>query len=255
MDARNIAPSQGELDGEEALYRPKPDGSINPIGETGWFLQRERERRGETLEQASETTGIHVCHLSAIESGDTSGLPQRDEALHMVGVYALHMGFEAEPLMSHYARYLPIAPRYSHPADPAPLSSAKVIKFGRLSEMFGPKLTIPSPSLPGGAGGIVASCLAAVVLFAGASWIMQPAAEMTASVQTDQSNDGIETSSIDRDPANVTVKDADMPDDGSASASVLPGGQSAVGVDPASGRDAGGGLDGLTALIEQSLDE
>ena len=177
MDARVAAADANLADGGEVVYRPKPDGTIDPIGEMGWFLQRERERRGEALEQASEATGIHPIHLMAIEAGDLRCMPERDEALQMVGIYALYMGFEAEPIMVHYAQYLPRAARPAHPADPAPLSSAKVIKFGKGSGLFGRKFGIPS--LRGRSGSIIASCAAAMALFAAANWFMAPAPEMS----------------------------------------------------------------------------
>ena len=40
------------------FFRPKPDGDIDPAGEAGWFLQRERERRGERLEQEVVPVGL-----------------------------------------------------------------------------------------------------------------------------------------------------------------------------------------------------
>ena len=49
----------------------------------------------------------------------------------MVGLYGLHIGFDPEPLMAHYAQFMPTMPAISHPADPAPCSSAKVIKFAQ----------------------------------------------------------------------------------------------------------------------------
>ena len=244
MDARVNAASALERAGEDEAYRPKPDGSIDPIGETGWFLQRERERRGESLEQAGEATGIHPIHLRAIEAGDLRGMPRRDEALQMVGVYALHMGFEPEPLMVHYARFLPVRAATSHPANPAPLSSAKVIKFGKFMGLFESKLG--RSSLPRGTGGIIISCLAAVVLFAGASWLMKPAPEMVSFENVMEPSDPMPTASVD--PA-VEVADEDMPDDGHAGSAVLPGGQSAVGVEAVGERS----LDSLTALIERTV--
>ena len=32
------------------FFRPKPDGDLNPAGEAGWYLQREREKRGRDLD-------------------------------------------------------------------------------------------------------------------------------------------------------------------------------------------------------------
>ena len=59
------------------FFRPKPDGDLNPAGEAGWYLQREREKRGLSLDQISEATGIHPYHVEAIEMGDLTRLPQR----------------------------------------------------------------------------------------------------------------------------------------------------------------------------------
>ena len=88
-------------------FRPQPDGSIDPAGEAGWFLQRERERRGLSLEDITAETGIHESHLDAIEHGDLTRLPSRMEALKMVGIYGQYLGFDPEPLIVHYAQFLP----------------------------------------------------------------------------------------------------------------------------------------------------
>ena len=61
--------------------REKPDGTLDPLGEAGWYLQHERETRGETLDQAGEMTGIHPYHIAAIEYGDMTRMPERVEAL------------------------------------------------------------------------------------------------------------------------------------------------------------------------------
>src|SRR5262245_31000960 len=154
------------------FFRPKPDGELNPAGEAGWYLQREREKRGLSLDQISEATGIHPYHVEAIEVGDLTRLPQRLEALEMIGIYGEYMGFEPEPLVTHYAAFLPRpqdAQGTAHPANPGPLSSAKILKFGKM-----PPFRIKS--VPGGAGGVIGSCFAAILLFATASWVMQPVA-------------------------------------------------------------------------------
>jgi transcriptional regulator with XRE-family HTH domain len=68
--------------------RQKPDGQNDPAGEVGWFLQREREKRELSLEEAGEATGIHPYHIEAIEYGDMTHMPQRMEALEMIAGYA-----------------------------------------------------------------------------------------------------------------------------------------------------------------------
>jgi cytoskeleton protein RodZ len=157
------------------MLRPKPDGQHDPMGEAGWFLERERESRGESLEEVGDKIGIHPYHLEAIEFGDMTRMPARLEALEMISAYAQYLGFDPEPLVVHYVQHLPkpaVAPRASHPADPAPLSSAKVLFFGRMPKL--PPLSINISKLPGGAGGLVASIAGAMILFMGANWMMTP---------------------------------------------------------------------------------
>ena len=68
-------PSAELIEGESreqrptTLYRPRPDGELDPAGEAGWYLQREREKRGESAAAAGEAAGIHPYHLEAIEAG------------------------------------------------------------------------------------------------------------------------------------------------------------------------------------------
>ena len=76
---------------EEAVQhleiRDKPDGETDPLGEAGWYLEHERLMRGMDLEQAAEGCGIHPYHLEAIEYGDMTCLPERAEALGMIGAF------------------------------------------------------------------------------------------------------------------------------------------------------------------------
>ncbi len=244
MDARVSGSSYAQFDPNPNAFRAKPDGSLDPIGETGWFLQREREKRGQTLEQASELTGIHASHLRSIEIGDLRGMPHREEALQMVGLYGLQMGFEPEPLMAHYAQFLPIVPVLSHPANPAPCSSAKVISFANAWSLLSRR-----PSR--GTTGILASCFGAVLLFAGANWLMKPADEiLPVQEMSQQASDPMPTASVE---PSIELQEEDMPDDNHAASAVLPGGQSAVGVEPGAGEAGERSLDGLTALIEKTV--
>lgn len=231
----------------EAYSRPKPDSHSDPAGEVGWYLQREREKRGETHEDVSEATGIHPYHLEAIEFGDLTRLPERLEALEMIGNYAEHMGFEPEPIVRHYATFLPLpalAPKSNHPADPAPLSSAKIIRFGKLPI---PKFNIRE--FPGGAGGIVASCLFAIVLFAGANFLIQPQGG-DPSAEIAQDGDPISTASTGTSDVDVAITEEPMPDDQPVEEVSEPEESAQTGQEPASEEDA---LNGLTGLIEQTL--
>lgn len=238
MDAQD---SQIREDGENlvevpARFRRKPDGALDPAGEAGWFLQRERQRRGESLAQAGEATGIHPYHVEAIEYGDMTRMPHRLEALEMIGIYAQYLGFDPNPLVHHYARFLPrpqVAPRVRHPANPAPLSSAKVLSFGRLPRM--PRFNFKLSNLPGGPGGLVASLAGAIFLFAGASFMMMPAPDDAAiKPQAAESGDPMPTASTAKKTVQIKITQEAMPND----------------QQPAPDEMAGTNLTGLAGLIE-----
>ena len=142
-------------------FRPKPDGARDPAGEAGWYLQREREMRGLSLDKAGQDTGIHPHHLEAIEKGNLEGLPERSQALQMIGAYARYLGFDPRPLVAHFSRLMP------RPVKPGgklrAFSSAKVISFPLIERLR---------SMTSGAGGVVASVMAAVLLFGGTVWVI-----------------------------------------------------------------------------------
>ncbi len=144
-----------------AHFRPKPDGTQDPAGEAGWYLQRERENRGVPLDKAGQDTGIHPYHLEAIEMGDLSALPERAQALRMVAAYARYLGFDPQPLVRHYERLLPRQDEASGRA----FSSAKVIAFPLIERLR---------SVTSGAGGVVASVLGVVLLFGVSAWLITP---------------------------------------------------------------------------------
>ncbi len=226
----------------EYSFRQKPDGATDPAGEAGWFLQREREKRGETLEFAGEATGIHPYHIEAIEFGDLTRMPRRLEALEMISAYAQYLGFDPEPLIHHYVKILPrpqMAPRAHHPANPQPLSSAKILSFGKLPKL--PALNIDLKQFPGGPGGIVASVAGAIFLFAAASWVMMPAADTTqTAIEPALTADPMPTATTQIDAASVKVTQEAMPDDQTAA------------VQPKESQPTNG-LDGLGAFIEEQV--
>jgi cytoskeleton protein RodZ len=198
-----------------AAPRHKPDGKTNPVGEVGWFLQREREKRGLTLEQAGEATGIHPYHVEAIEFGDMTHMPPRLEALEMIAGYAQYLGFDAEPLVEHMLAFLPAPPvarKSFHPASPPVLSSAKVLAFGKMPKL--PQLNIRLANYPGGTGGIVASAFAVFMIFAGTNWMMSsPSTLPQDTVQTAQVEpvvDPMPTASTGPETAEVKVVESPM---------------------------------------------
>jgi transcriptional regulator with XRE-family HTH domain len=226
MVSRKQEPQIPDLDMGHAdpLARVRPDGGADPAGEAGWFLQQERESRGLSLEQAGEETGIHPYHLEAIEYGDMTRMPTRADALEMIAAYADYLGFEPEPLLEHYITFLPqpdIAPR-RHPANPAPLSSAKVLTFGKFVKLPRISVRLPNfPHLPGGNGGIVTSVTAAFLLFSGLAWMFVPSdvsqkpAEQVAEVVVNDSSvdpvsDPMPTASTGAETAEIKVTETPL---------------------------------------------
>jgi cytoskeleton protein RodZ len=239
---------------EEAAYhleiRDKPDGDLDPLGEAGWYLEHERLMRGMDLEQAAEGCGIHLYHLEAIEYGDMTCLPERAEALGMIGAYTQFLGFDPEPLVQHFAQFMPVpelTAEVRHPANPAPLSSAKILAFARFAKL--PKMKMGR--IPGGAGGLVAGIAGAVLLFAAASYMLMPGSDKSMDLTATEypaatppaGADPMPTASTGSDTAEVTVGDEPMPKD-ETQAAVVPQGENDL---------EGTGLDGITALIEQNV--
>jgi cytoskeleton protein RodZ len=229
MNENRISPRLPELN--TGANRPKPDGIMDPAGEAGWFLMREREDRGLSLEQASEIVGIHPYHLEAIELGNMTNMPSRAEALEMIAAYANYLSFEPEPLLHHYVSFLPapqVAPR-RHPANPAPLMSAKILSFGKFVKLPPINIKLPSmaampklPNMPTGNGGIVASVVAAFVLFSAVTWMLVPgdapgqAQEQIASLEEEA--DPMPTASTGVEAADIKITEKPM--DGEALATV-----------------------------------
>ena len=233
------------------MVRDKPDGGADPLGEAGWYLEREREARGLSLEEAGDAAGIHPYHLEAIELGDMTRMPERADALEMIGAYAVFLGFDPEPLVEHYADLLPTPPapvvETRHPANPAPLSSAKVLAFGRLPKL--PKFRLNG--VPGGAGGLVASLAAVMLLFAGAGYMLmspggdgQDQAELAAPAES--AADPMPTASTGPETAEISVGEEPMPDDETLATKAVEAGEDDL---------AGTGLDGISSLIEQNVPE
>ncbi len=159
--------THGSFEANLQNYRTKPDSNVDPAGEAGWFLQRERERRRVSLRQVAEAIRVHPVHLDAIERGDLTRMPHRADAIGMVGAYAEYLGFDPQPMMMHYAQVIPrqTPPKQQGVKMPRPLGSARIIEFPlsrRIREMMN------------GGGGVVASICAAIVLFGGASYALFP---------------------------------------------------------------------------------
>ena len=239
MSQQKQSPTQEQL----SFYRPKPDGDIDPTGEAGWYLQRERERRNISLDEAGELCGIHPHHLEGIELGDLTRLPPRTEALRMIGVYAQFLEFDPQPLILHYTQFLPqpvpIA-KHSKPRRPHPLSSAKIIKFASFDKL---------KQHSSGAGGVVASVLAAIIVFQGMVFVLGPedtktGAQQSAVEQTTETGSNAQSTGDEQIVSSISqISEEQLDDTAVAPASPL----NAATEPPA------GGLSGLTELIEQDV--
>jgi cytoskeleton protein RodZ len=227
MQSPRQTPQLPGLENIPSATRGKPDGAMDPAGEAGWFLMRDRESRGLTIIQAGEQTGIHPYHIEAIEYGDMRRMPARAEALEMIAAYANFLEFEPEPLLQHYISFLPapqVAPRH-HPANPAPMTSAKILSFGKFIKLppLPAHIRLPTmPSLPSGNNGIIASVAAAFVVFASATWMLIPADDSvpTQQVATTEISDPMPTATTLPQAAEVKVSETVMDDDPAATVAV-----------------------------------
>ena len=252
MNENRITPRIPELNMEGP--RHKPDGILDPAGEAGWFLMREREDRGLSLDQASEIVGIHPYHLEAIELGNMTNMPSRAEALEMISAYAAYLGFEPEPLLQHYVSFLPapqVAPR-RHPANPLPLSSAKILSFGKFVKLPPINIKLPSianmPKMPEGNGGIVASVVAAFLLFSGVTWMLIPSSQPTPDapqIAAVEDADPMPTASTGVEDATINITEKPM--DGDIVATVEPSEPAVVAQPPILNEDI------LGAFIQENV--
>jgi cytoskeletal protein RodZ len=221
---------------DKADFRAKPDGTIDPAGEAGWFLQRERERLGLSLESAAAVLGIHESHLEGIETGDLTRLPSRREALAMIACYGRHLGFDPQPLVQHYARVLPRPipiQRISGHRRPRPLSSAKIIPFSKAL-----KLAMSTRGLS-----IVSSIGGLALLIGVFAAVLSPEEQQIAT-----GIDPLPTATLERKPnedSAVHIKELPMTEDVSAPATEVP--------EPIDSFE--GGLDDLGPFIRQQIGE
>jgi cytoskeleton protein RodZ len=224
MQSPRHTPQLPGLDQIATVTRGKPDGAEDPAGEAGWYLMREREARGLTIMQAGEQTGIHPYHVEAIEFGDMRHMPARAEALEMIAAYANFLGFEPEPLLQHYISFLPapqVAPR-NHPANPAPMSSAKILSFGKFIKLPPLPAHIRLPTMPTGNNGIIASVAGAFMVFASATWMLVPSGHSvpTEQIAAIEPADPMPTATTKPDAADVKISETQMDDDPAAAVAV-----------------------------------
>lgn len=218
-----------------AHFRPKPDGKQDPAGEAGWYLQRERENRGVPLDKAGQDTGIHPYHLEAIEMGDLAALPERSQALRMVATYARYLGFDPQPLVRHYERLLP----RQEGASGRAFSSARIIAFPLIERLR---------SVTSGAGGVVASVLAVVVMFGIGVWLITPGGEPQGPVVVAQED----ASGAAREERAASAEDVDEPGTRTVS-SISRLAEEALKDDAPAAGDTAAGVGSIEELIAKTI--
>jgi cytoskeleton protein RodZ len=88
----------------EITIRQKP---ADAAGQAGWYLERERLKKGLTLTEAREDTGVPVHLLIALEQGRLDLLPPVDESISLIAAYGNWLGFDPAPLCGHYITLFP----------------------------------------------------------------------------------------------------------------------------------------------------
>lgn len=100
--------------------RPKPDAAVTPAGEAGWYLERERLIRKESIGAVARACGVTPTHVRAIELGELAVFSTRRELYETLSRYADHLGFEPAPLVEHFRSFEPeqSRPRLPHRDQP-----------------------------------------------------------------------------------------------------------------------------------------
>ena len=91
----------------------------SPGRAVGRLLRDQREARGLTLNNVEQTLRIRVAHLQAIEEGRFDLLPGAAYVPAFLRAYAVHVGLDAEKVMSayHLSGAVPIKRPVAMPAD------------------------------------------------------------------------------------------------------------------------------------------
>lgn len=211
--------------------RRKPDGKLDPAGEAGWFLERERSRKSMSLAQVREATGIPIHHIIAIENGHINKLPPVDEAIAIVAAYGDFLGFDPAPLCAHYIRLIP--PTLSVVSHPAPQSGEPAQDYiATATARPRPRFSQPDARL------IAVSVAAILAIFAVTGWKLNSIPEAPAAT-------------ADAIVSPAPVETAAIPAPAPAPAPTLP----APVAPPADliAEEAGTALQGLGALINETV--
>lgn len=224
---------------QQASTRTHQAETSDPAAEVGFFLRRERERYGCSIEEAGLATRINRRYLAAIEDGDIASLPDPDDALRYVCTYAEFLGFEPAPLAQHYSEVITRMRR--HPEYRARAQrTAEVVAF-------------PFARARSSTVNLLLGVLVATGLFAGAAWYIMPGqgpGDQVASASADgpgtrMNADPITTGSIGQN-GGITITEQRLDDDSLTLSD-------RTSQEPEASGEVNG-LDGLTEFIKQNVE-
>jgi cytoskeletal protein RodZ len=75
--------------------------SSHPLGA---YLQRERQKKQQTIEEVAHSTCIPTQTLKALEAGDKNLLPLSVYTKGFVKIYALHLGLDEEEILERFSK-------------------------------------------------------------------------------------------------------------------------------------------------------
>lgn len=110
----------------------------------GEALQKERARRGLTLEQVAEATHVRKHYLEALENNQQNALPSAVQARGFLRLYAGHLGLPVEPLLAAWDGKTPLEPDAPESAaeaagssDEAPADPSEEVPSGASDPQLG----------------------------------------------------------------------------------------------------------------------
>lgn len=106
MTVQNLQDASAHDDSNVRRFRAKPDASVGPAAEAGWYLERERVRLGDSIGTVARATGLIATRIRAIEIGELTVFEVAGDALETLSIYADYLGYEPQPLIDHYRGFV-----------------------------------------------------------------------------------------------------------------------------------------------------
>ncbi|MEN6409773.1 MAG: RodZ domain-containing protein [Anaerolineaceae bacterium] len=98
-----VVPTVDDLPPEPEPAAPPPPTSQEIFAEIGAALRKQREALGISLADVERYTRLRVHYLTALENGDTEGLPSTVQGRGMLNNYAHFLSLDADAMLSRFA--------------------------------------------------------------------------------------------------------------------------------------------------------